>query len=161
MDVSFDADTPREFDGSPNACMNPWLEARFDLGMSSNCLTCHRRSTWPQEPFLPVTRGTLDPGDAFFNGKTAPEASALVSWRSSQPIVHVNRRLEEQASGPPPRVSFFPAVINSRRFRMSLDQRLPLNKVHRVPRFNTDLSLEGVSIELTEANSVTVITKTR
>ncbi len=70
MDVSFDSDVPLEFDGSPNACMNPWLEARFDLGMSSNCMTCHRRSTWPQEPFLPVTRGTLTPDDTFFNGKT-------------------------------------------------------------------------------------------
>ncbi len=70
MDVVYDSTTPREFDGSPNACMNPWLEARFRSGMASNCMTCHQRSTWPQVPFLPVTRGSLTPTDPFFGDKT-------------------------------------------------------------------------------------------
>jgi hypothetical protein len=54
----------------PNACMNPWLEARFNGGMTSNCMSCHQRSTWPQVSFLPVTRGGLSPDDPFFAGKT-------------------------------------------------------------------------------------------
>ncbi len=70
LDVSYDSNTPREFDGTANACMNPWLEARFRNGMTSNCMTCHQRSTWPQVPFLPVTRGSLAPGDPFFGDKT-------------------------------------------------------------------------------------------
>jgi hypothetical protein len=57
MDVSFDAVLPRENDGGPHIAYNPVLEARFANGLLSNCLTCHRRSTWPQEDFLPITRG--------------------------------------------------------------------------------------------------------
>ncbi|MEW4528199.1 hypothetical protein [Maioricimonas sp. JC845] len=70
MDVAYDTVTPREFDGTPNACMNPWLEARFRSGLGSNCMTCHQRSTWPQESFLPVTRGGLAPDDPYFENRT-------------------------------------------------------------------------------------------
>jgi hypothetical protein len=57
MDVSFDSSLPRENDGSPHIAYNPYLEARFPNGTLSNCLSCHRRSTWPQVDFLPITRG--------------------------------------------------------------------------------------------------------
>jgi hypothetical protein len=57
MEVAFDATLPREPDGSPHIAYNPVLEARFPNGILSNCLACHRRSTWPQEEFLPITRG--------------------------------------------------------------------------------------------------------
>jgi hypothetical protein len=70
MDVAYDMTTPREFDGTANACMNPWLEARFELGMGSNCMTCHQRSTWPQTSFLPVTRGGIAPDNPFFENRT-------------------------------------------------------------------------------------------
>ena len=70
MDVAYSMDMPREYDGTPNACYNPWLEARFPNGLASNCMTCHQRSTWPSGSFLPVTRGALPANDAFFANKT-------------------------------------------------------------------------------------------
>lgn len=70
MNISYDTNEPREFDGSPHSCMNPWLEARFVNGLASNCMTCHQRSTWPQTSFLPVTRGGLEPNDSFFKDRT-------------------------------------------------------------------------------------------
>lgn len=66
MSVSFDADLPREADGSPHVAFNPWLEGRFPDnghggGVVSNCVTCHRRASTPRDkPFL-VTRGTEAP----------------------------------------------------------------------------------------------------
>ncbi len=42
---------------------------------------------------------------------------------------------------------------------MSLDRKLPLNRLRRVPRSAPDFALEGVTVELTDANSVTVIAK--
>lgn len=69
MDVAFSMDTPKESDGNPNACFNPWLEARFQDGVNSNCMTCHQRATWPSQGFLPVTRGALKPNDQFFANK--------------------------------------------------------------------------------------------
>jgi hypothetical protein len=69
MDVAFSMDTPREYDSTPNAVYNPWLEARFPNGMSSNCMTCHQRAVWPEGPFLPVTRGSLPPNAPFFQNK--------------------------------------------------------------------------------------------
>ena len=42
---------------------------------------------------------------------------------------------------------------------MSLDRKLPLNRLKRVPRSAPDFSLEGVAVELTDADSVTVIAK--
>ena len=44
MDVTYSAVTPAEADGSPRACMNPWLEARFPDGLHSNCVACHQRA---------------------------------------------------------------------------------------------------------------------
>ena len=71
MDVAYDFDLPREFDGSPNAVINPYLEARFANGVASNCMTCHGRSVWPQGNvrFLPVTRGENNP---FYNQLVFP-----------------------------------------------------------------------------------------
>lgn len=62
MDVAYDAIYPREMDGTPNAVYNPWLEARFQNGPLSNCMTCHQRASYPRVgvDFLPVTRGLPD-----------------------------------------------------------------------------------------------------
>lgn len=65
MQVAFDDSTPMQSDGSPHVCFNPWLEARFPDGghgggVVSNCLTCHRRASYPPVSFLPVTRGDAD-----------------------------------------------------------------------------------------------------
>lgn len=78
MDVAFSMDTPREFDGTPNSIYNPWLEAGFLNGMSSNCMTCHQRAVWPlppapppeRRPWLPVTLGSMQPNNPFFNNAT-------------------------------------------------------------------------------------------
>lgn len=62
-------DTPAEPDrlhaSQSNVCFNPWLEARFPDdggggGTSSNCVTCHRRASFPAVGFLPLTHGVAD-----------------------------------------------------------------------------------------------------
>lgn len=70
MDATLSGDIPKAADDGPNACFNPWLEARFPNGSVSNCLTCHRRAVWPQVNFLPVTRGRLADNDPFFKTRT-------------------------------------------------------------------------------------------
>jgi hypothetical protein len=47
MSVSYDMDRPREADGKPHIAYNPYLEGQFPDGVTSNCMTCHRRATWP------------------------------------------------------------------------------------------------------------------
>ncbi len=73
MDVTFSGDTPREYDGAPNAVYNPWLEGFLRKGLSSNCLTCHQRATWPPLPFK-VPRGALDSDDPRFEQLFADKA---------------------------------------------------------------------------------------
>jgi hypothetical protein len=46
MTVSYDMDRPREADGKPHIAYNPYLEGTLDDGVTSNCMTCHRRATW-------------------------------------------------------------------------------------------------------------------
>lgn len=65
MDVAFDAVLPREADGSPRVCFNPWFDAPFPdgghgNGLRSNCVNCHDRASYPTLPFLPVRRGAPD-----------------------------------------------------------------------------------------------------
>jgi hypothetical protein len=72
-------------DSLPVVCFNPYLEAGFDnsvfvrpgqLGIESNCMSCHRCAAWPattttqQNPNY-VANGLIDPGDpTLFGGKT-------------------------------------------------------------------------------------------
>ena len=65
LQVAFDSDIPAAVDGGPHICFNPWLEGRFPDGghgggTVSNCMTCHRRASYPPASFLPVTRGDPD-----------------------------------------------------------------------------------------------------
>lgn len=65
MDVAFDAVLPREADGSPNVCFNPWLDGGLGdgghgNGLKANCVSCHSRASYPLVDFLPVTRGAPD-----------------------------------------------------------------------------------------------------
>lgn len=65
MDVGYDFYEPREFDGTPDAVFNPYLEARFPNGVSSSCMSCHGRAVYPAVRCCSVmTRGENDP---FFN----------------------------------------------------------------------------------------------
>ena len=69
MQTAWDAENPREADGSPHICFNPWLEGRFPNGGAvSNCLACHLRASYPPRSFLPPVRGlprlTEDPAYA-------------------------------------------------------------------------------------------------
>lgn len=66
LQVAFDSDVPAAADGGPAVCFDPWLEGRFPdgghgSGLVSNCVTCHRRASFPAIDFLPVTRGAADP----------------------------------------------------------------------------------------------------
>ena len=70
LDVSYDMDLPRESNDTPNAVFNPWLEAGFDDGVNSNCMTCHQRAIRPSIHFEPVTRGPLAPNDPLFLDST-------------------------------------------------------------------------------------------
>jgi len=61
MQTAFDAEKPVENGGS-HIAFNPWLEGRFPdgghgNGMTSNCMACHQRASYPPVAFLPVTRG--------------------------------------------------------------------------------------------------------
>jgi hypothetical protein len=70
MDPYFDTVRPREQDGGPNGVMNPYLEARFPNRVESNCLTCHQRAVFPDQPFPSATRGGTDSNDPYFADKT-------------------------------------------------------------------------------------------
>ena len=72
MDVSYDMDSPKESDGTPNAVFNPYLEAGFANGVNSNCMTCHQRAVWTKKgaSFRPITRGAAKPTDAHFKDAT-------------------------------------------------------------------------------------------
>jgi len=53
-------------DGAARPTFNPWFEARFPdqgagSGVSSNCITCHARASYPKVGFLPVTKGPPAP----------------------------------------------------------------------------------------------------
>jgi hypothetical protein len=68
MDTAFDAVLPREADGAAKICFNPWFEARFPdgesgTGVTSNCVNCHSRASYPTIAFLPIRRGTPQPAD--------------------------------------------------------------------------------------------------
>jgi hypothetical protein len=56
MDTAYDMDRPWQSDARPKATFNPYLEAQFDSGTRSNCMTCHRRAVYP----FPSKRATLD-----------------------------------------------------------------------------------------------------
>jgi len=74
MDATFDAVLPREADGTPNVCFNPWLDGGLGAnphasgqdndmqnnGMQANCISCHNRASYPLIEVLPVTRGHPD-----------------------------------------------------------------------------------------------------
>ena len=72
MDATFDAQLPTEADGSPNVCFNPWLDGGLENGVpenegrangvTSNCVSCHSRASYPAMDFVPVTRGLPDIG---------------------------------------------------------------------------------------------------
>ncbi len=47
MNVSYDMDLPAEPDARPHVAYNPYLEGSLFDGVESNCMTCHRRATWP------------------------------------------------------------------------------------------------------------------
>ena len=76
MDTAFDAMLPREPDGSARVCFNPWFEAKFPdggqgNGVTSNCVNCHSRASYPTIDFLPIRRGYPEPLDdpAFAAGR--------------------------------------------------------------------------------------------
>lgn len=50
MDTTLSMYTPTESDGKEKICFNPYLEAGQENGVSSNCINCHSRSTYPALP---------------------------------------------------------------------------------------------------------------
>ena len=82
MDTTFSMETPKAQDSGPNVCFNPWLEARFQNGVVSNCMSCHQKATWPASSFMPVIRGPLPPGDPIFRGSTKLDFLWSVAFES-------------------------------------------------------------------------------
>jgi len=65
-DMTVSPDYPRETDGSPNICFNPWFDAVFPdsgqgNGLKANCLSCHLRAGIPATNRVQVTRGRPAP----------------------------------------------------------------------------------------------------
>ncbi|MCW1383709.1 hypothetical protein OLX02_12840 [Novosphingobium sp. KCTC 2891] len=65
MNVAFDPVLPREADGSPHICFNPWFDAALPDqgqggGQQANCISCHARAGYPLADFTFVTRGAPD-----------------------------------------------------------------------------------------------------
>jgi hypothetical protein len=80
MTVSYDMDEPREPDATPRIAYNPYLEGGLDDGLTSNCMTCHRRAAWPKR--APVTmrlsdneRVAEDPTGVVVRGRAAALAT--------------------------------------------------------------------------------------
>lgn len=68
MDFVTDDGQPLKADFESAATFNPWLEARFPDGGQgggtvSNCVSCHRRASYPPIDFLPIRRGSPDPAN--------------------------------------------------------------------------------------------------
>ena len=62
FDSCDDSTLPREADGSPNSCFNPWFEggliSQNGVKLSqSNCISCHMRASSPPRDFLTLTQG--------------------------------------------------------------------------------------------------------
>lgn len=62
MDITVDANVPKERDGSPNICFNPWFDGVFadsgqGNGLQANCVSCHLKAATPLQQPLHVTRG--------------------------------------------------------------------------------------------------------
>ncbi|MDR3636253.1 MAG: hypothetical protein P4L84_20795 [Isosphaeraceae bacterium] len=76
MNAVYDFILPREYDGTPTAAFNPYIESHFANGPASNCMACHQRVAYPMKAaldgvqlFLPVTRGKLPPDGPYFADK--------------------------------------------------------------------------------------------
>jgi hypothetical protein len=52
MDSTLSMYTPTENDGKEKICFNPYIEAGNQNGVSSNCINCHSRSTYPAGPVV-------------------------------------------------------------------------------------------------------------
>jgi hypothetical protein len=47
MDTTLSEETPHDSDGGNKICFNPYLEAKFNNGIVSNCIQCHKRAIYP------------------------------------------------------------------------------------------------------------------
>ena len=91
MTASYDMDEPREPDATPRIAYNPYLEGALDDGLTSNCMTFHRRAAWPKQ--APVTIRLLDnecveedPSGVVVRGR----AAALATYFSvDSPYIHM------------------------------------------------------------------------
>jgi len=71
MSVSYSMTEPREPDGSPHIAFNPYLEGPLAGGITSNCMTCHRRAVWPakQADRGFTSRTPVSAADPLFSGR--------------------------------------------------------------------------------------------
>ena len=76
FDVGYSFDVPAaNRHGLPRRMYNPYLEAEFgadafskpgQLGIESNCMSCHRAAAWPVESAKFISNGHIANGDPFF-----------------------------------------------------------------------------------------------
>lgn len=104
MDVAYDMDRPREHDSSPRIAFNPYLEGGIPGGVHSNCMTCHRRATFPnQSGVVTLDSDSADPVDEtqiVVRGSVAATATYLPDF-DERLWLHFVWSLAE-ATGPPP-----------------------------------------------------------
>jgi hypothetical protein len=86
MNVAYDAVTPKEADGSPHICFNPYIEPGLTQGVPpsgvvSNCMACHQQARW-QDPTFKVTRGLLPDNDPIFTNTTKTDFVWAVTYET-------------------------------------------------------------------------------
>jgi hypothetical protein len=84
MNVAYDMDKPREPDGRPHIAYNPYLEGNLINGLESNCMTCHRRATWPV-PADVQTAGSWTSGSSQFQGLVVRGHEAATATYFNEP----------------------------------------------------------------------------
>ena len=72
MNVSYDMDLPAEPDGKPHIAFNPFLEGFQPEGLTSNCMSCHRRASWSAKGETCITFASMNPTNGTLITSTNP-----------------------------------------------------------------------------------------
>jgi len=75
MTTTYSMDAPKEKNGTPPIAFNPYIEGaltpdQYGSGIQSNCMSCHQQAVHPSDLSFMLRRGTLNPDNATFQGKT-------------------------------------------------------------------------------------------
>ena len=91
MTTAYDMDKPREPDGRPRIAYNPYLEGSVDDGVTSNCMSCHRRAT-----LAPDGNPTLDVLASDGSIRSSGLAGIVVRGIQAASATYLNTPLEQR-----------------------------------------------------------------